>query len=122
MIRNTLLAAVAATAMLGATMSSAFAYVGGWYYDNNPGGWEVLALGDSSDDSYLSLRGTEMYCGRPGASYAKMRNVLERNGTSGEQVTWWIDHECSQAHVRICIENWRGERACSTYRDEGWNF
>ncbi len=119
MIRKTLLAAAAAAAMLAAA-PAANAYVGGWYYDNNVGGFEVLLLGDNTDDTYFRLGGTGAYCVKPGASYATIRNILLRNGTDGQQINWWIDEECTSGYVRICVENTRGESACSTYTAKGW--
>jgi len=113
------LAGVAAMLLLASSATSANAYSGDWYYDNNVGGREVLHLGDNSDGSYRVLRGTGAYCGRPGASYATMRSVLRSNGTSGEQIAWWVSHDCGD-FVRVCVENYRGRTACSTYIDQGW--
>ena len=119
MLRKVVLGVGAALALSLSTLSAS-AFEGDWYYDNNVGGSEVLNLGDNSDDSFLVLRGTDRYCGRPGAPYSRIRNVLRRNGTDGEQITWWIANTCDDGYVRICVENWRGEQACSTYEDYGW--
>ena len=108
--------AVAAIAMV-ASAGVAEAYQGGWYVDNNRGGSEILYLGDNSDDTYRSLRGTSRYCGRRGASYATMRRVL---GNEYDQITWWEDHVCNDGYVRVCVQNSYGQRACSTYEDYGW--
>lgn len=120
MIRKMLTTAVAVVTMLAVSAGAAFAYTGDWYYDDNPGWSEVLRLGDNTDGTFRHLSGSERYCGRPGASYAKMRRILLRNGTDGEQIDWWVADTCSDNHVRICVENWRGESACSTYWDDGW--
>lgn len=105
-----------------ATATPAFAYEGGWYTDNNLGGSEVLYLGDNSNDTYLLLRGASGYCGSPGASYAKMRRII---GNEYDQITWWIDQTCNDnrtgiAYARVCVENYLGQSACSTYRYVGW--
>lgn len=92
-------------------------YVGGWAH--GPG---YAVLGDNSDDSGLRLGTTSRYCGIPGSSYSVMNGIMRRNGQSGEQIYWWIDQECSDGYIRICIENRFGESACSTYRDLGWEF
>jgi len=115
-IRKTLLAAAAAAALLIAA-PAANAFVGGWYYDNNAGGLEVLHLGDSSDDTYLVLRGTDRYCSRPGVSYATVRNLLN---SVGGPVNWWIDNECDDGYLRICVSDSQGWDACSTYANGGW--
>lgn len=111
---KTLLAAVA----LAGTTTASFAYEGGWYYDNNPRGSEVLVLGDNTDDTYRGFSGTELYCAQPGASYATMRRVI---GREYDQITWWIDADCGSV-VRVCVENSYGEWACSSYFDEGWGW
>jgi hypothetical protein len=110
---------VTAITMLAVSVGGALAFTGDWYYDDNVGGWEVLRLGDNSDDTFLHLSGATEYCSRPGVSYAKMRNVLVRNGTNGEQIEWWVNASCGD-FVRICVRNWRGEQGCSTYWSEGW--
>lgn len=120
--KKTLFAAVAATSMLAMSVASASAFEGGWYTDDNLGGSEVLYLGDNSDDSYFHLSGASGYCGRPGASYAKMRSII---GNEYDQITWWIDQECSGGgidYVRVCVENSYGQSACSTYREIGWEY
>ena len=122
MIRKTLLAAAAAIALLSASVGAAYAsYVGDWSYDNNPGGLEILSLGDNTDGSFIHLRGTNLYCVKPGVPYATIRNLLVSNGTDGQQVTWWIDHECNNGdYDRICVENSLGQVGCSTYWVDGW--
>ena len=117
-MRSMLIGAVAAISLLAAPSAANAAYEGGWYFDNNPGGWEILALGDNSDDTYRILRGTDRFCGRRGASYATMRSII--NGNSGEQITWWVADTCDDGYVRVCVQNWRGRSACSTYWDDGW--
>lgn len=119
LIRKMLFAAAAAAAMLVAA-PAANAYVGDWYFADIPGEFEVLHLGDNTDGSYLRLGGTGAYCVKRGVPYATIRNILVRNGTSGQQINWWIDEECTSGYVRICVENSRGESACSTYTDQGW--
>jgi len=120
MWRKTLIAIAAAMAMCIAS-SAAYAYVGDWAYDDTPGGWEILNLGNNTNGAVRILRGTKRYCGRPGAAYATMRRVLLRNGTEGEQINWWVDATCRDGYVRVCVRNWRGESACSTYWDGGWD-
>jgi hypothetical protein len=110
---------VAAIFLFAGFTNAASAFVGNWSYDNNPGGLEVLWLGDSSDDTYLYLRGTDRYCGRPGASYARMRSVLRSTG--GDQVNWWFSDECDDGYVRVCVSNSHGNTACSTYGNGGWH-
>lgn len=114
-MRNALFGVLAAAALLGA--SPAGAYEGGWYVDNNAGGREILYLGDNSDNTYRVLRGTGRYCVYPGASYAKMRGVL---GNEHNQISWWVTNSCDDGYVRVCVENSRGQSACSTYIDAGW--
>ncbi len=97
--------------------SAASAYEGGWYFDNNPGGTEILDLGDNTDDSYLRLYGTRGWCGSPGTSYANMRATISSNYPY--QVEWWIDADCGNA-ARVCVVGDRGQTACSTYRIDGW--
>ncbi len=118
MIRKILMSAVAAIAMLAVSVSATQAFEGGWYFDNNAGGWEVLSLGDNSDDTYLHLSGYTGWCGSRGASYAKMRRVIGSN--AGDQIHWWIDADCGST-ARVCVENAQGSWACSTYRVEGWS-
>ena len=102
-----------------ANSASAETYIGDWLYNDNPEGLEILSLTDGND-SFLLLRGTERYCGQPGAPYAIMRRILHENGTSGQRIKWWIDHSCYDGYARVCIENrWR-ETACSSYWVEGW--
>lgn len=118
--------AFAVVAMLAVTVTAASAdeyYYGGWYYDNNAGGSEFLRLGDDSDGTYLHLRGADGWCGSRGASYAKMRRILNNN--DGDYINWSVDQECTDSdtgidYARICIENKYGESACSTYRWVGW--
>lgn len=110
--------AVAALAFAGsAGIASAGYYEGGWYVRNNPGGREILYLGDNSDNTYRALRGTSRYCVRPGASYARIRQVLNNEY---DQIGWWEDEICRDGYVRICVQNSRGQSACSTYEDNGW--
>jgi len=119
--RKMFLAAAAAALVFAGFTTAASAYVGDWSYDDNRGGLEVLWLGDNSDGTSLLLRGTDRFCGRQGVPYATMRNILLRNGTQGEQVGWWINNSCTDGYVRVCVENWRGESACSTYWNGGWH-
>lgn len=93
-------------------------YYGAWEFGND--GTEYLYLGDNMDGTYLYLRGDRGYCGRPGASYTSIRQILLNQV---DDVSWWIDDYCSSGRrdfVRICVENDYGQRACSTYRDMGW--
>lgn len=86
-------------------------------YSDNPGGFEYLYLDDVQSGFELTLRGTALWCGEPGAPYKKMRRVLFENGISGQRIKWRITHECEQGdYVRICIENRYGDRECSTYQ------
>ena len=115
-MRKLLLAAATATALAGSAVNAS-AYEGGWYFDNNPGGWEILYLGDGDDDTYLQLGGTGEACGRRGNSYAHMRRVISSNYP--HQLSWWVDYTCGDL-VRVCVENVRGQSGCSTYVYEGW--
>ena len=116
-MKKLFVSAVAAVGIMAGTVVSANAYVGAWYYHDVTGDWEVLRLGDNSDGTYRELRGTGLYCGRPGQPYARIRRVLDRN--AGNDIRWWETHSCDNT-VRICVENYRGETACSTYWDNGW--
>ncbi len=96
----------------------ALAYEGYWYAETNP---EYLELGDNSDGTYLALGSTPGFCGRPGSSYSQMRRVMRNNGDG--DIAWWIDRTCDDgfnSYVRVCVANWRGQQACSTYQDFGW--
>lgn len=110
-------ASILASAVL--VVPAAQAFTGGWEYDDNPGGFEILYLGDNSDDTYRRLSGTKMYCGSPGVPYARIRNVIDRNYP--HQINWWVSNECDGGYIRVCVENRLGESACSTYVDGGWN-
>lgn len=114
-MRKVLIRAMAAVSLFAA--APAMAYEGGWYVNNNPGGSEILYLGDNSDNTYRALRGTSRYCVQRGVSYARMRRVL---GNEYNQISWWESHTCNDGYVRICVENSRGQTACSTYYDAGW--
>lgn len=97
-MRKILLAGVAALGLLtGMTPALADYYEGGWYVRNNPGGREILYLGDNSDNTYRSLRGTARYCGSPGNSYAQMRRVM---GNEYDQLSWWDTNNCT---VVTCV-------------------
>lgn len=102
-------------AMLSA--APAVAYEGGWYYDNNAGGREILYLGDNSDDTYRGFSGTAASCGPKGAPYARIRSII---GREYHQINWWISHQCDGTYARVCVQNSYGERACSTCIDLGW--
>lgn len=115
-MKKILMVGVTAMSIVGGIVGSASAYEGGWAVRNNPGGREILYLGDNSDNSFRSLRGTGRYCGDTGSSYATMRRVL--NGVD-DQVTWWEDYTCDDGYVRVCVTNNR-RSACSTYIDQGW--
>lgn len=125
MIRKMLLGAVVAAAMLAASASGAFAatiYYGGWYYDDNPGGWDVLQLGDSNRGRFLHLVGTEVSCGTKGAPYARIHQVLSDANDASDNgfITWWITNTCDSNYDRICVQNDFGATACSTYQIDGW--
>jgi hypothetical protein len=96
-------------------------YSGGWVYrEQSRHASEELWLGDGNDYG-LHMRGTERFCGQPGDRYAYMRQVL--HGTRGynpDFITWWIDRQCSDGYVRVCIRNPRGQMGCSTYANFGW--
>lgn len=108
---------VASVALLCAP-NVAGAYEGGWEYDNNAGGSEILLLGDNSDGSHRMLGGTAAACGAYGASYASMRSTISGGGTNND-VSWWVDADCGDI-VRVCVQNVNGRQRCSTYRDFGW--
>lgn len=116
MIRKMLMTAVAAVAMLAVSAGAAFAYYGGWYYNDVPGEWEDLRLGDNSDGLYLHLSGTRDWCVKRGVPYSKVRNLLSRNDT---EITWWVDADCGSI-ARICVQADWGEVACSSYWVDGW--
>lgn len=109
---------LAAAGLMATAAAPALAYEGYWYSQTNP---EYMELGDNDDGTYLALGSTPGYCGRPGNSYSQMRRVLRNNGD--EDITWWIQQTCDDgfdSYVKVCVENWRGQQACSTYRDYGW--
>lgn len=108
---------LAAVVTLALSATTASAYVGDWYYDDNRGGSEYVELGDNDSGSYLVLRGYSGRCGPRGDSYATMRNTIGSNYPY--QVGWWIDYDCGST-VRVCVEGDRGQIACSTYRNGGW--
>jgi len=116
-MKKFLVGAVAALALMAAP-NVASAYEGGWYFDNNVGGWEVLHLGDNDDGTHRRLSGTGEACGRRGASYATMRSTLRGGG--GGDVSWWVDSSCGD-FVRVCVQNAAGRTNCSTYLDYGWH-
>lgn len=113
-MKKSIVSALAALALAGSA-GAASAYEGGWFFRDNPGGYEILYLGDSDDNTFLYLRGTELRCGPSGASYARMRQVI---GSNRDQVSWWIDRDCGD-YVRVCVTGRQG-RACSTYENWGW--
>lgn len=106
---------IVAAALLS-TAGMAEAYDGDWLYNSYNG--EYMELGDNADGSYLALYGTSAYCGSPGASYNTMHRVLDNARDS--QISWWVDNKCRDGYVRICVENWQGQWACSTYQSDGW--
>jgi len=117
------LAAVAVLALgtaAFATPASA-AYYGGWYYNDNPGGWDVLQLGDGHG-RYLHLIGTEVSCGDRGAPYAQIHQVLSDGNDASRDgfVTWWVVNTCDGQYDHICVQNDWGNSACSTYQIDGW--
>lgn len=118
---NRFLSLCVAVVMLVSSATTAVAFEGRWYSENNPNGAEILQLWDASDGSYLDLRGEIGFCGVPGASYERIRRVLRNNGPSYEPVYWRIADECGR-YVRICVENWYNENACSTYYSRGWKW
>jgi hypothetical protein len=105
-------AAILVMACVAVSSNAAHAARGGWYYDDNPGGWEDLRLDDSYRGTTLYLGGTKDWCGLPGASYATMRRVLSNN--NGLEIDWWVSHDCGGV-LRVCVENVRGQAACSSY-------
>ncbi len=107
----------AAALLLGTTQVALAYYEGSWSYDSHV--YETMELGDNSDGSVRFLEGTAYYCGRPGASYSTMHQVLRNTG--GADITWWVADDCG-TFVRICVQNWRGQKACSTYIDNGWYY
>jgi len=111
----------AAFALLAGGLAQAQTYRGGWSYTpQSRNSSERFWLGDGNQYG-LHMRGTDRFCGQPGASYARMRQVLQ--GTRGydrEFVTWWIADSCRDGYVRVCVRNPRGAQACSTYANRGW--
>jgi len=107
------LAAFALFAMAAIVVpSTASAYNGFGYVEDNPGGREVLILSDDNAGTF-ELSGTKRFCGQPGEPYANVRNVMHRHGN--EKIDWWIDYACNDGYARICVQNYLGETACSTY-------
>lgn len=106
------------SALIAATAIPASAFSGGFKFNSGGGRSERVSLGDSSDGTYLHLRGTSRYCVSRGNSYAHMRQVMR-----GERyVNWWIDKECTDGVIRVCIESPDGNYfGCSSYRDFGWH-
>jgi hypothetical protein len=119
-VKKILLVVAAAASIIFAPNVASAAFEGnGWYYNNNAGGYEILKLRNDSSGSYLALSGTAAACGPRGVPYARIRAILAANQQSSLPVRWWISNDCGE-YVRICIENQRGARACSTYFKEGW--
>lgn len=114
-------AIILAVGLLVADSAEAQRYQGGWSFA--PGGQgraERLWLGDGNTYG-LHLSGTSRFCGQPGASYARMRQVLRgTRGFSPDYITWWIANTCRDGYVRVCLRNQRGAQACSTYGNRGW--
>jgi len=113
--------AVLATVTLWAGLAGAQTYHGGWVFTPQSSySSERLWLGDGNHYG-LHMTGSPRYCGQPGASYARMRQVLQgARGYGNEFVTWWIADNCRDGYVRVCIRNPRGAQACSTYANRGW--
>ena len=112
--------ALLALFLTGATAAHAdHLQYGGWSYDDNRGGSEEVILGDG-DDRGLYLGGSPRYCVRPGASYARMREIMSRN--NHQWISWWIADSCRDGYIRVCIENEHVEQACSTYKNLGWHY
>lgn len=112
---------VALTFGLAADRAEAQAYSGGWYFLEGGGSQaEQLWLGDGNNYG-LHMRGTSRYCGQPGASYARIRQILVAANDFGNGfVTWWIADDCTDGYVRVCVQNPYNQSACSTYADWGW--
>jgi len=108
---------LAAALSLAVSATTASAYVGDWYYDDNPGDKEYVELGDNDSGSYLILRGYKGWCGQRGDSYATMRRTIGSNYPY--QVGWWINHDCGRT-LQVCVEGDSGQVACSTYLNGGW--
>ena len=122
MIRKSLIGlAVAALAVVSFAAPAMAAYYGGWYYDNNPGGWDVVQLGDGNGH-YLHLVGTEVSCGARGAPYARIHQVLSDANDASDSgfITWWITNTCDGRFDRICVQNDFGATACSAFEIDGW--
>jgi hypothetical protein len=116
-LKPVLVAVLSATLALSATTASA--YEGDWYYDDNRGGSEVLILGDYYEGFDIEFYGVPGWCGRKGASYAKMRQVISSNGQN--PVYWWVDTTCGDDnYARICVTGRGGQQACSTYGVADW--
>jgi len=114
-MKRKFLAAFATVAFLLAGVTAASAYTGPWEWDNN--NQEYMILGDGNGWG-LELGGTTRYCVYTGAGYSTMHRVLRDNG--GQWIDWWIDQECTDGYIRVCIENRHGAWACSTYINYGW--
>ncbi len=122
MVRKFIAMLAVATMFLAAsaTVSAAQeAYWGDWEYGTYDNGQRYLILGDGNGWA-LELGGTERYCVYSGAGYNTMERILRQNGTNGEQIYWWIDQTCRDGYTRVCVQNYRGDYACSTYADYGW--
>lgn len=107
--------------MFWGAAAQAQTYNGGWVYrEQTRYSAEEFWLGDGNDYG-LHMRGTERFCAVRGDSYAHMRSVLQgTRGSGNEFITWWIDRQCSDGYVRVCMRNSRGRQGCSTYADYGW--
>ena len=114
-----LITVLATTLSLALFATTASAYEGDWYYDDNRGGSEVLLLGDYTEGFDVEFYGVGGWCGRKGASYAQMRQVISSNGNNS--VYWWVDQTCgNDNYARICVTGGRGQQACSTYGVQNW--
>jgi hypothetical protein len=107
---------LAAVLSIALSVTTASAYVGDWYYDDNPRDTEIVELGDNNTGEYLTLYGYKDACGPRGDSYATMRSAMSSNYPN--QVVWWVEYDCGST-LQICIEGTRYV-ACSTYRNGGW--
>lgn len=112
--------AVLSVAATLAALPAAADFYGGWdvsRYDEY--GRELLLLGDNTDGMYFYLSGTNRYCKRPGESYARMREIVS---AVHWEVEWWIDAECSDNVIRVCVENAENDWGCSSYLRRGWDY
>lgn len=87
-------------------------YKGSWVFE-----WDRIALADENRRGTLSLSLTKKRCGGARTSSETLQTFF--NGIDGK-VRWYIDKECRDDYLRICILNHLNVATCGTFKSEGW--